>query len=114
MAKQKVTEPNIKKVWQNRIVGYFEKPARDFNFNPKNWRTHGELQKNAISDVLSEIGWVTGVIENEVTGNLIDGLYNRLICFVCTAEWHLWQSVIRFSKSFPFSKSPLYLAISVL
>lgn len=65
--------PEKSNPWENRIVGYFEKPAKDFKFNPLNWRTHGELQKKAISEVLEGIGWVTGVIENRNTENLIDG-----------------------------------------
>lgn len=60
-------------MFQNRIIGFAEKPAKDFNFNPNNWRIHSEFQKNAISDVLSRVGWVTGVIENISTGNLLDG-----------------------------------------
>lgn len=59
--------------WQNRIVGYAEKPAKDFKFNPLNWREHGTLQRSALNSVLSKIGWVTGVVENIQTGNLIDG-----------------------------------------
>lgn len=62
-----------KKALQNRIVGHGSKPAAEFNFNPLNWRRHPESQKAALSEVLSKIGWVTGVIENVRTGNLIDG-----------------------------------------
>jgi hypothetical protein len=58
---------------KNRIVGHGEKPAAEFNFNPLNWRRHPESQKAALREVLSKIGWVTGVVENVRTGNLIDG-----------------------------------------
>lgn len=34
---------------------------------------HSDGQKAALDGVLSRIGWVTGVIENVRTGNLIDG-----------------------------------------
>ena len=59
--------------WQNRIVGHGEKPAKEFNFNPQNWRSHPKSQRVAINDVLAKIGWVTGVIINKFSGNLIDG-----------------------------------------
>ncbi len=60
-------------IWKNRIVGYGEKPAKDFVFNPLNWRTHPEFQRRAIDGILSEVGWVTGVIENQISGFVIDG-----------------------------------------
>jgi hypothetical protein len=63
----------MNKPWQNRIVSTGEKPASEFKFNPSNWRLHGDNQRSAIDGILSEIGWVTGVIENVRTGNLIDG-----------------------------------------
>lgn len=59
--------------FKNRIIGYGSKPADEFVFNPDNWRKHGDAQRAAIDGILSEVGWVTGVIENETTGNLIDG-----------------------------------------
>lgn len=66
MSKKKV-------LWQNRIVGYGEKAAKDFKFNPNNWRVHSDLQRGALGSILSEVGWVTGVVENLTTGNLLDG-----------------------------------------
>lgn len=62
-----------KPVFQNRIVGYGEKAAKDFLFNPGNWRVHPAHQKAAINEVLDKIGWVTGVLESVNTGYLIDG-----------------------------------------
>lgn len=67
-----MTEKN-KTVWKNRIVGNGEKAAKDFKPNPLNWRNHPEFQRRALSGILSEVGWVTGVIENATTGNVIDG-----------------------------------------
>lgn len=61
------------KQWSNRIIGSGQKPASEFQFNPLNWRRHPEHQTAAIRSILSSIGWVTGVIENIRTGNLIDG-----------------------------------------
>lgn len=59
--------------WKNRIISTGAKPAKDFNFNPLNWRRHPDAQRTALAKVLSRIGWVTGVIENKTTGHLIDG-----------------------------------------
>jgi hypothetical protein len=59
--------------FKNRIVGHGEKPAAEFRFNPLNWRRHPESQEAALREILSSVGWVTGVIENARTGNLIDG-----------------------------------------
>lgn len=62
-----------KAAWTNRIVSTGEKPAKDFKYNPLNWRQHPQTQRDALNEILSQIGWVTGVIENATTGNLIDG-----------------------------------------
>lgn len=59
--------------WRNRIIGQGEKPASDFNFNPLNWRLHPQTQRDALNEIFSKIGWVTGVIVNKTSGNLIDG-----------------------------------------
>lgn len=60
-------------IWKNRIVGHGSRAAKDFIINPLNWRTHPEFQRRTLNAVLTEIGWVTGVIENITTGHLIDG-----------------------------------------
>lgn len=62
-----------KSIWQNRIVGTGEKAASEFNFNPANWRQHSPSQKAALTGILSSVGWVTGVLVNTRTKNLIDG-----------------------------------------
>jgi hypothetical protein len=59
--------------YRNRIVGHGEKTASEFQANPLNWRKHPEPQQQAIWELLRTVGWVTGVIENVRTGNLIDG-----------------------------------------
>lgn len=66
-----MSEPNI--TFKNRIIGHGEQPASEFQFNPLNWRRHPESQEAALRSILSSIGWVTGVVVNERTGNLIDG-----------------------------------------
>lgn len=59
--------------FKNRIVGHGEKPASEFRFNDLNWKSHPANQQEALREILSSVGWVTGVIENVQTGNLIDG-----------------------------------------
>lgn len=59
--------------WKNRIVGHGERPADEFNFNPLNYRRHPEAQRDAVRKMLGMVGWVTEVIVNRRTGNLIDG-----------------------------------------
>jgi hypothetical protein len=66
-------DPTPSKGWRNRIVGHGEKPASEFNFNPLNYRRHPEDQRAAVRKMLGMVGWVTEVIENRRTGNLIDG-----------------------------------------
>lgn len=62
-----------KNTWKNRIVGEGERPAKDFNLNPLNWRTHPDLQREAMVAILGEIGWVQRVLVNRTTGNVLDG-----------------------------------------
>lgn len=59
--------------WKNRIVAHGEKPADQFKFNPLNYRRHPEEQREAVRQMLGHVGWVTEVIQNVRTGNLIDG-----------------------------------------
>jgi hypothetical protein len=57
----------------NRIIGYGTKPADQFQGNPLNYRTHPQKQRDAVQASLRELGWIGVVVENTVTGNLIDG-----------------------------------------
>lgn len=58
---------------RNRIVGHGEESPEAILANPKNWRTHGKDQQEAIDDVLNQVGWVQSVIINRRTGLLVDG-----------------------------------------
>lgn len=59
--------------FENRIVEYGVKRASEFVANPFNWRTHPQSQRNEVRESLSLLGWIDTVIENQATGNLIDG-----------------------------------------
>ena len=65
--------------FRSRIVGYGDEPLDNILFNPNNWRVHPKAQQEAMTGVLSEIGWVEGVIINVKTGNLIDGHMRALL-----------------------------------
>jgi DNA modification methylase len=59
--------------WRNRIVSSGTMPASQFVANPSNWRIHPKAQREALSGVLNEVGWVQNVIVNKTTGNVVDG-----------------------------------------
>lgn len=41
--------------------------------NPRNWRIHPGSQREAVADLLGEVGWAGALLYNEKTGRLIDG-----------------------------------------
>src|SRR4051794_27570297 len=59
--------------WTNRIVGHDDVPPDQLLANDRNWRRHPAVQQNALTGVLSDVGWVQSVISNTRTGKLIDG-----------------------------------------
>lgn len=59
--------------WRNRILRHAEMPIADLRANPRNWRTHPQAQRDALSGVLRAVGLVQTVIFNERTGLLVDG-----------------------------------------
>ncbi len=59
--------------WQNRIVRSGMAPVDQIQFSGKNWRIHPKTQQDALTGVLSDIGWVQNIIISERSGNLIDG-----------------------------------------
>ena len=62
-----------KDVFKNRIIGYDTKPADQFQANALNYRKHPQRQRDAVNASLRELGWISTVVENCITGNLIDG-----------------------------------------
>ena len=59
--------------WRNRIIGHGEQPAISFMANPLNWRIHPKAQRDALTGILGDVGWVQSVIVNRTTGNVVDG-----------------------------------------
>lgn len=59
--------------WQNRVIGFTQKPANQFTANALNFRRHPNNQRDAFRGLVSEIGFAGAVLENVTTGNLIDG-----------------------------------------
>jgi ParB-like chromosome segregation protein Spo0J len=68
--KQKPESPTLRLVYMD--------PA-ELAENPSNWRRHPENQINALSDVISEVGWAGACLLNERTGRLIDGHARRKV-----------------------------------
>ncbi len=63
----------IAKIFRNRIVGSGKENPAKILANPKNWRSHSAEQKEALTGLLEEVGWVAQVLINKRTGRLIDG-----------------------------------------
>lgn len=59
--------------WQNRIIGLEYKPAYELLANAKNPRRHPAYQREALRGSLDTLGWYDVVIENQRTGELLDG-----------------------------------------
>lgn len=59
--------------WRSRIVGQGSESPRDLVANPRNWRTHPRHQREALSGVMGQVGWVQQVVVNRTTGHLVDG-----------------------------------------
>jgi hypothetical protein len=59
--------------WRSRIVGTGEENPKELQENPANWRRHPPGQRTVLGQALDEVGWVTQVIKNKRTGNLVDG-----------------------------------------
>ena len=59
--------------WKVRIVNLTLEPPEDLLAHPFNARAHGGKQREAMRGLLDEIGWVTAVIQNDITGYIIDG-----------------------------------------
>jgi hypothetical protein len=60
-------------VFRSRIVGHDDVDPKTLLANPLNWRVHPQHQRSAISDVLTQVGWVQDVIVNKTTGHMVDG-----------------------------------------
>ncbi len=54
--------------------------------NPKNWRTHPPEQIDALTGVISEVGWAGACLFNETTGRLIDGHARKKVAVEQGAE----------------------------
>lgn len=59
--------------WNNRITGHGEADPEQLMANPLNWRIHPSFQQKAVQEVIEDVGWVSDVLVNENTGNIIDG-----------------------------------------
>lgn len=66
----KVSRPET---WHSRIVGHGEEPPDQLLANPLQWKIHPKAQQDALSGILSKVGWVQSVVVNRRTQHMIDG-----------------------------------------
>jgi DNA modification methylase len=59
--------------WRSRIVGHGEEPPDQLLANPRNWRRHPAVQREALRGSLDTVGWVAQILVNRTTGHVIDG-----------------------------------------
>ena len=59
--------------WRSRIADSAEVPPSQLVPNPANWRRHPDVQRDAMSGALDEVGWVQHVVVNRQTGHVLDG-----------------------------------------
>ncbi len=61
---------------RDRIKELRRVPAGELRPNPRNWRTHGESQRNALQGLLAEVGYAGALLARELPDGsleLIDG-----------------------------------------
>ena len=58
---------------ESRITRQDTVDPKTLKANQLNWRTHPLAQREAMTEILNEVGWVQNVIVNERSGNIIDG-----------------------------------------
>ena len=59
--------------WNNRIVGYGTESPDQLMANPRNHRIHPKRQQDALGGSLETLGYISPVIVNKTTGNMVDG-----------------------------------------
>jgi len=59
--------------WKNKVVGYEVVDPLTITANPKNYRRHTGVQREALRDSLDSLNIITPVIVNKTTGHLVDG-----------------------------------------
>ncbi len=66
-------------MWHSRIVDTGTADPADLLANPDNWRIHPRYQREAVRDMLAEVGWVEEIIVNRTTGHVVDGHLRILV-----------------------------------
>ena len=59
--------------WKNKVVGYEVVDPLTIAANPKNYRRHTGVQREALRGSLDSLNIITPIIVNRTTGNLVDG-----------------------------------------
>jgi hypothetical protein len=71
--------------WQSRIVGLTYEPPESLLAHPKNTKIHPEVQQTTMRAALGTLGWLTGIIQNDETGFIIDG-HSRIENAISTGQ----------------------------
>lgn len=59
--------------WRNRIVDYGEVTAAQLEANPLNPKIHDLAQRQAMSAILDDVGFVAPIVVNRLTMRIVDG-----------------------------------------
>lgn len=59
--------------WTNKIVGYAEVDPDQLLAHPMNHRRHPVKQREALRASLNDLGWISPVIVNRLSGHVLDG-----------------------------------------
>ena len=75
--------------YRNRVLGFGQVQAGQLCANPANWRIHPHYQQQALAASLDEVGWVSPVIVNANSGNVVDGHLRVLVALERAEEQEL-------------------------
>lgn len=59
--------------WSDKVIGQGKVDPKTLLENPHNWRVHPKEQRQALANILDEVGMVAPVVVNEPTGRIVDG-----------------------------------------
>jgi len=63
----------LKKPFNNRIIGHGEERVDQLLANPLNFRLHPDNQQQALAGAIDDIGFIRSVTVNQRTGRVVDG-----------------------------------------
>src|SRR5688572_14601859 len=67
--------------WKNRIVGYGEMTADEWHANPRNPKVHSTSQRDAMTEMMDDVGFIAPAIVNKTSGLAVDGHMRASLAF---------------------------------